>query len=417
MPGVCHGYLGFPKGGGCTRFLPILTKEDMAVYYAVIEQLQNDLVINVDGVYGGWWSVPEKVKKNFEEQGGPEPYDIYSQEALNKSDWFKNWSSFNELLQSTVTKTDYGNYVITTDIANFYDTIDTGKLIQKVQSVVSGKDELILLLKAFLSYWDRRVQGYHSSTKGVPQEIFSDASRLLANFYLNDFDLEFKSHCEYENMMFTRWSDDIIVFGQSQQKLESAVHKGSRALLKLGLNFNASKSKIFTRKEFAKYRALDLLKCVSDGDVKKFEKYLRSFDLYRKNNVARVDTVYRATLGFLYNNPKARNSYTMNFVEEESKKYSQLCVLNAKNMRNRIFISSDPKEKLEQDLGLILKYPYAASRAQALKFLSQYKGALQKNGVTHKQLVGYVTRISNTNGGSSIVKDICVPRALEIINA
>lgn len=43
MPAIGHGYLGFPKKAGCTRFVPISTKEDMTVYYLVTFSLEDVL--------------------------------------------------------------------------------------------------------------------------------------------------------------------------------------------------------------------------------------------------------------------------------------------------------------------------------------------------------------------------------------
>ena len=65
LPSVPHGYLGMSKGAGVTRFIPILTREDMLTYYALTISIQDFLVENLKGVYGAYLVVPPKAKKNI----------------------------------------------------------------------------------------------------------------------------------------------------------------------------------------------------------------------------------------------------------------------------------------------------------------------------------------------------------------
>lgn len=62
MPDVGNGYLGLQKGNGVTRFIPILTKEDMAVYYQMCTLIGDKVLASEKGIFGGWHSVPKSIK-------------------------------------------------------------------------------------------------------------------------------------------------------------------------------------------------------------------------------------------------------------------------------------------------------------------------------------------------------------------
>jgi hypothetical protein len=271
---------------------------------------KNYLVNKTAGTYGGWRAVPESYKAAEK----TELVDPYFSNSLSKKQWFKNWSSFNDLLQDLISQKEVGNYIVTSDIANFYDTIDTNKLCNNLSYDVEGDGEVVSLLKAFLSFWDRRIRSYEPSTKGIPQETISDASRLLANYYLKFFDEKFLEYCDENGLTYLRWADDIIVIGKSKQKLELCIHKASRILLSLGLNLSAAKTNIYSKSDFRMYRGLGVLSAVRDKDLKKFDNELRRFDKFRAAHPARVDTVYRAAINFCAANPRARNPYALNFI-------------------------------------------------------------------------------------------------------
>lgn len=158
IPSIGHGYLGYVKQSGCTRFVPILSAEDMVVYYLLVLSLQDYLVKDYEGVYGAYRTVPKGAKKKNPEDD-PDIIDPYFQDTFSKKAWFKDWSQFTDLLRETCGDPSVGNYVLTSDVANFYDTIDVGRLIDKIRSKVPLNDEVVSLIGYFLNYWDRRIKG------------------------------------------------------------------------------------------------------------------------------------------------------------------------------------------------------------------------------------------------------------------
>lgn len=411
MPSIGHGYLGYPKANGCTRFVPILTKEDMTVYYMLILSIQEHILFNIKGVYGAWRSVPKPISEGFDDDDIDNIVDPYFSGTLSRREWFKQWSSFNDLLIELSAQRDIGNFVIISDIANFYDTIDINILCTKINSAVPGNEQIVSYLRMFLGNWDRRTKGYTASSKGIPQEILTDASRTLANFYIKDFDIEFKEYCDSNGMTYVRWADDIMVFGRSRMQLERAIHCGCRMLLKFGLNLNASKTRHFSRREFFMYKGLGVLSAIKSRDPNAFERELRKFHNWSGRNVARTDTVYRAAVGFMFEKKEARTPFAEFFIEDHSDKFDYLGSLFHIQLHKRIFLSENPLRCMERVLSLILTYPYAAPRAEFLKMLSKYYWKFERAGMSKRKLVNRVKRVETNNADSEIVKEICAPAA------
>lgn len=420
IPNIGHGYLGYLKNSGCTRFVPILTKEDMAVYYLLVLSLQDHIVKDFPGVYGAWRVVPKNaVKENKIEQdddGGSveeehELVDPYFNDTFAKKAWFKDWQSFTDLLMDTCNDASVGNYVLVSDIANFYDTIDINTLIDRVRSTVPDSSEIISLLGYFLKFWDRRIKGYSASSKGIPQEIISDASRMLANFYLQTFDEAFIKACQAEDVVYVRWADDIVLFGSSPGKLERLIHKASRILLNIGLNLSAAKTKHYSRNSFRRYRALDLISAVNKKNYKKFLKELDAFSKRYVTDGGRIDTVVKASLNMLANEPKSQTLFSLSFIDKELSKFEILSILNEGQLLKKYKIFGNLKSSLTKDVNLINKYPYAAPRATMISFLSRNRKYLNLNGVNDSYIKKLIDLIFVKNGDSEIIRDICVPVA------
>lgn len=412
VPDIGHGYLGFAKSQGCTRFVPVLTKEDMAVYYSLTLSLQEKILKEKEGVFGGWLSVPKTLKK-----GEVDVIDPYFSNTINAKAWFQNWQSLTEMLVAISKDASVGNYVITTDIANFYDSIDVNRLVRRLRSEVGEGGQIIDILEHFLGYWDRRIKGYPMSTKGIPQEIISDASRTLSHFYLQEIDDEFATYTYSHGLKYIRWADDFIVFGSSEKKLEQSIHYLSKTMMKVGLNLNAAKTKIYSKSDYMRYRGIGVLSEISSKDEKKLERAVRYFDKTAASLDAREDTVVKSVISFLSSNKKAKSLYLRNYVNESLKKYKIAAGVNPSQLRKWIEISDDGKQSLEDHEKLVLRFPYAAPRAEYLRFLSKHYSALKKIGLTDKRILGGITKVENKSSDSDILVNICGPVARKRVEA
>lgn len=413
VPSIGHGYLGFPKSNGCTRFVPVLTKEDLAVYYLISLSLQTALAYDLPNIFGGWQRHPEKIsksKKTAEDEFLEQISDPYLAESMSKKMWFKNWTDFNTLLRETFSASDTGNYVMTSDIANFYDTVDIHSLTRGIRSEVSKAEFAVDLLEYFLSFWDRRLKGYKPSSKGIPQELLGDASRLYSHFYLKKFDFEFTEHCKSNGITFIRWADDIILIGNSRKNLEATIHKASRLLLKFGLNLNSSKTKCYSKSEFRMYRGLDVLDAVSQRDQLSFNTALRKFNNFAQTHSARLDTISKSAISFMFKNPTCATNTNIGIVDSMASEYAILSTFSFNNFRYLIELTGGTNTLLDKYLKVVLSQPYAAPKAQFLKFLWHYPNLYPKIGLTKRGIGGAASRIYNASSDSKIIQEICMPK-------
>ena len=223
VPDVVHGYLGVQKGIGVTRFLPILSKEDMAVYYHLCTLIGGEVIVHKDRIFGGWRAITTTGIPESSEDAEREAKAFqqgYFSGSFSNVMWFNAFRSFTQLVRKLVSDPTLGAYVATTDIANFYDSIEIPRLVRKLRRDMSKKyQEEIDFLEVFLGLWNRRTTGYARSSTGIPQEIISDGSRFLSHYYLQDFDSKFSDYCSANFLVYVRFSDDILIFGSSRQRI------------------------------------------------------------------------------------------------------------------------------------------------------------------------------------------------------
>ena len=375
IPEVVHGFLGVQKGNGVTRFLPILSKEDMAVYYHLCGHIGARVLKQKTGIYGGWHSIPAGSQERYssEYQRSEERAAIlqngYFSGTFSNTMWLDEFRSFTQLIRKLTKSASSGAFVATTDIANFYDSIEIPRLIDRLRRDMPGDPrEEIELLEVFLGLWNRRTTGYSLSSKGIPQEIISDGSRFLSHYYLQDFDDEFGLYCEDLGLLYVRWADDMLIFGPNKKTLEGAIHRASRLLLPEGLNLNAHKTKIYRRDELAKYRGVEVLSAIGARTPPEFRRKLRSAISWQAaGNSMRLDTIFRATLGYTYRLGKHARTFEKNFILETVEDSPDIvATLNDLQLTHLISVADDPKEMFLKVRSACLTRPYAGARANFL---------------------------------------------------
>ena len=424
IPNVVHGYLGLQKGNGVTRFLPILTKEDMAVYYHLCGHIGEQVLKKEPDIFGGWRSIPLTKKGTIKRPSRADEEDAraeqggYFYDTFSDTMWLGQFKNFTQLIRKLTSQASSGLYVATTDIANFYDSIELPQLIRKLRRDTQGKlHEEIELLEVFLSLWDRRTTGYSPSSKGIPQEIISDGSRFLSHYYLQDFDETFKSYCKQNRLRYVRWADDMLIFGSSKKTLEHAIHKASRLLLSEGLNLNANKTRIYSRTDLARNRGLDVLAAIDARNVADFRRKLRSaIDWYQQGNPLRLDTVFRASLGYVFRLSKNAKTFEKNFLfETVDGNPDIISTLNDVQLIRLISIADDPKEMYLKIRTTCLSRPYAGARANFLLLIRKRSKGLVRLGISARLQLSSVNMIMKESGDSEIIRTICVPPAVAAI--
>ncbi|MDY0142430.1 MAG: RNA-directed DNA polymerase [Bacteroidales bacterium] len=284
LPSHPREYIVYNKHNGISRYVPTFKRKDYCVYYLCVKLLENEIAINrVEGTYGGWTlGNPIRLK---EEQELLE-LDYIPFNTINELSWATEWRSFQGIARKFKEIDDF-KYFINLDIANFYDTINLTILERKLRHIVpKNKQDVVSLLMHFLQGWNKRLEGYSSKTIGIPQDEIGDISRILANFYLQDYDKYMYEICEKYGAKFIRFADDQIIFAKSKEDARKILFEASKHLFKINLNLNSGKVKEFDSKQtFDQYWAFeifDLLQAKEDRE-KINEAIRRYFELTEQN--------------------------------------------------------------------------------------------------------------------------------------
>jgi retron-type reverse transcriptase len=147
--------------------------------------------------------------------------------------WKAQYSGFQSKYADLI---DEGNsWVVETDIAAFYETLDHSKLYEILSNGNFLDDHALEYLKTYLPFWASVKKG-QASPRGVPQGCLS--SDLLANVYLAEFDVELATReCHY-----LRYVDDIRLVANQKDKVQRGLIYLDRSLKSLGLLLQTKKT-------------------------------------------------------------------------------------------------------------------------------------------------------------------------------
>ncbi|HSQ98131.1 MAG TPA: reverse transcriptase domain-containing protein [Rickettsiales bacterium] len=212
---------------------------DFFLYLYLIYQLQDEIAENrIENTYGGF-RFSHKISKKEKSEEIIEEEIIYP--TICKNEWAKYYGEFNEILYNLAHQKKY-NYVAEIDIANFYDNINLQLLEESIRfKVNNSKAEVVSLLFYFLHFWDKKYNFYSIKTSGIPQDTGGEASRILANFYLQSYDEYIYKKCQELNIKYIRYSDDQVFLSDNIESLRTMVYLASKYLSKIYLNINNKK--------------------------------------------------------------------------------------------------------------------------------------------------------------------------------
>lgn len=165
---------------------------------------------------------------------------IFEHLKINPRVVFSYRKGFNAF--DAVSKHSESKFFFQTDIANFFPSLTT----PIVRNTILSSIELSPATDA-LNYFNRIVELV--TIDGCLPQGFS-TSPILSNACLTDFDNKLESYCLAHNLIYTRYSDDIIISSQDNQSLSDAdniVRKFLHETFENQLLLNPLKSKL-TRK-------------------------------------------------------------------------------------------------------------------------------------------------------------------------
>ncbi len=296
-PGLPREYVVSDKHNFVSRIVPVFDIRENCAYYFCIKQLEQNIALNrVDGTYGGWTlGNPIREKENVEFKGLVPPSSAPIN-SYNPVKWSQNWKDFQKRAH-VYSRDEKHSFFLKVDIANFYDTINLNLLEGKIRLVADNNNAFAIdLLFHLLKNWNRRFERYAQKSVGIPQDEVGDCSRILANFYLQEYDSFMKAKCDERGASYLRYADDQIIMAANEDIAYEILFEASKELFKINLNINSSKVEPFeSREKFDQYWAFDLFHFFDDIDDKDaVNKGIETYFQWLEQGVSfRYDSVLR----------------------------------------------------------------------------------------------------------------------------
>ena len=221
------------KKYGVCRHLQIPSPEDALVLQTIVETL-SPLIKKAQPSNRAFYSRSHKQLKKESDIDETFPYS-----------WLELWPAFQKRIYEF---TSCFNYIVITDIANYFDNISLASLRNVISSYGHFEEcllDFLFFLKAFVWRPDYLpLRGY-----GLPQVDF-DAPRLLAFAFLFEID---KFLDKETSGNFVRWMDDIDFGVNDIDKAKKILRGLDEMLLTRGLRLNMGKTKILSASDARKY--------------------------------------------------------------------------------------------------------------------------------------------------------------------
>lgn len=128
-------------------------------------------------------------------------------------------------------------WILDADIVKFFDNIDRQILLSALRQYIDHYGTLYLI-KAWISADILTKKGLEATDQGIPQGAV--VSPLLANIYLNQFDLAL---CNTD-LKLVRYADDFLILGKSRERILEAYPEVVKLLHNLNLAIHTDKTQI-----------------------------------------------------------------------------------------------------------------------------------------------------------------------------
>jgi len=189
-----------------------------------------------------------------------------------------------QLYEVANVKNAEGNYIynciIEVDLLNFYDNINKEMLHSKILRVCETENDLnaAKMLRMI-------IEKFTTKSVGLPQN--SDASALLASFYLNQVDIFMQHHTS----QYYRFMDDIRIFCKDKYEARKILQTFEFELRRCYLSVNSQKTEIFSIVDEAQESG------ILRPDEKRRKDFGGAFDI----DIAKMSR-YRKSKNFQYRN-------------------------------------------------------------------------------------------------------------------
>ena len=164
-------------------------------------------------------------------------------------------------------------YTYKLDIHNYFNSVSVDKILLMVKEVLVEEPILYnvicaILKNHYVEYNKQVIQEEKGIMAGMPLSAF------LANLYLTKIDVWFQEN----DILYARYSDDIIIFAQEEKKIEQYSERLTEMIHEAGLVLNEKKTRKTNPKEawtFLGFQCNGNCIDVSDEALDKIKKKLK----------------------------------------------------------------------------------------------------------------------------------------------
>ncbi|EMJ48391.1 RNA-directed DNA polymerase [Leptospira santarosai] len=221
---------------GICRHLCLLQPSDALILQTISESIFDDILKKQPSKQSYYSRDRHSAKKPHEVQSESD-YEVNGR---------KQWKKFQREIYNFA---DQKDYLVITDITNYYDSIDLGDLKFLISKYLEKNTSVLDLLFNILQDVQWRPDYLPRTKKGLPV-INIEAVRLLAHSILFEIDsiLDKKT-----NASFVRWMDDITFAVGDRKEATLILSSVSESLQSKGLNLNLAKTIIIDQESSKKY--------------------------------------------------------------------------------------------------------------------------------------------------------------------
>ncbi|RUS99571.1 hypothetical protein DSM107003_01550 [Trichormus variabilis SAG 1403-4b] len=312
------------KKNGICRHLQLPSPDDAVIFQTLVEKI-SPIIKKSQPSDRAYYSRSHSQPKSEADIDDSFPYE-----------WWELWPKFQQKIYEFSTTFDY---VIVTDVANYFDNISFDRLRNVISSYGQFDEELLDFLFFMLESFVWRPDYLPLSGFGLPQVNF-DAPRLFGHAFLFEIDRYLK---DVTNNNFVRWMDDIDFGSNDVAQAKKILRDLDELLLTRGLRLNMGKTKILSSCQAKKYflpnenRFLTIITNLIELKIKqgksieiekekirkRFKKFLKLSDAGRWNKVykryftisakTRDNFLERYVPEILINQPDLRDSVFTNY--------------------------------------------------------------------------------------------------------
>jgi hypothetical protein len=247
------------KNKGINRPTVILDVKDALIYRLLIEQIEDELIKKtrqIKNIRGGI-----KITANANHDSDEDYYEK----------WFKDWKEHQDNLRESLKRK---KYLVTTDIASYFENINILVLKDAIRSDIDGKKTIVNLLFYLLENIHTRYKYEVNNYTGLPQEDI-DCSRTLAYYFLHPHDNEIAEFCKKEDAEYYRFVDDMSITVNDEVTGRKALKRITESLRKLNLVSSIEKTSIIESSEAEKelfFEENDKLTLLEKSIIEKLKK-------------------------------------------------------------------------------------------------------------------------------------------------